>query len=138
MDSADAQRAIHSRVAYNWTETPLCYANDGYQPPSTINEWVRVTVAQGTASASAIGRAIVGGPGAVRHPGNIIVQIFVRPDTGTTRAKELAALVTQIFQHETFDGVRCFETSVITVGEFRGWWQTNVTTAFFFDERKAA
>lgn len=139
MDYADCIRAVISRMSSLYVETPIAFGNDEFEP-GAIDEYVRVWVRFGTADNVALGAGIVNGPGAVRHPGNIITQIFVRPKQGEVRAAEIGAHISQILTNEHFDGVRCYETSLIFASERTpdGWYQANATTVFDFDERKAA
>lgn len=146
MDSSEAQQLVHERFLVNWYQTPLCFDNDGYDPVADtawpelpVNEWIRVTVLEGSATNAFLGGAIPDGPGAVLHSGNINIQIFVRLNTGSTRAKKLAADVAKLIQNTPFDGIRCYETSVIISGDDgAGWYQINAITVFEFYERKTS
>lgn len=138
MAFADIERAVVSRMRDNWIETPLAIDNDEYEPDGSVAAWVRLAVRHGSSINAALGAAIVAGPGMVRRPGQVIVQVFVRRKAGATRAQELADLVSDLFQNRTFSGVRCYETSSITVGERNGWFQLNAQTFFAFDEVIAA
>lgn len=140
MDWADAERAIIFRMQANWHETDLAIGNDEYEPTGVTEEFVRLWTRFGTANNAALGAAIVNGPGYIRHPGTIIVQLFVRPKTGTVRLSQLGAAVSCIFLNERFDGIRCYETSLIFASERTpdGWYQANATTFFEFEQRKTA
>lgn len=133
MAFADIERAILDRFAERWTDTTdFAYDNDRYEPSATTEEWVRLSIRNGSSINAALGGALV------RRPGVIIVQVFVKAKTGLVRAMELADAVGEIFENTTFDGVRCYETSAIDAGTRDGWRQVNATTVYIYDEVQAA
>lgn len=99
----------------------------------TLLLWVRLTIL----FADSI-QVSIGSPGAqrVRHPGQMIAQIFSKIGEGTGTARELADKIRAAFSRVTADGVTYRTPSIVKVQRDADgkWWQINVVCPFYSDE----
>lgn len=94
--------------------------------------WVRFSVRPGDAS------IVSSVPRVYRHPGSIIVQIFIPTGRGDNRAQEIAEAVAGSMRGVSVSGVRIRATSPpqFIGADDETWWQANVTASFEFDEQE--
>ena len=101
-------------------------SNHKFDPPGDTN-WVRLqTLPFGTDNID------VGGT-LQRTEGEIVVQCFAPANTGERSLLLMIDEVKSIFQNQNFEGVQCYATSTIKVGENGGWYQINANTPFQYD-----
>jgi hypothetical protein len=122
MSYLQEQLDVESFFQIAWTATPAVYEN-GLSLEE--NEWVRLTVLNGNSK-----QVTMGDDPAFRHYGLVVVQIFVRPNIGTGRARELADLVDAMFRNALIANLR-FQVPQIRRGPSSPeWYQLNVSTDF--------
>lgn len=113
--------------------TPVAWSNLDFSPPSALSSWVRFSVLPGEAF-----HATAGAPGKniIRHPGLIVVQVFVPFNSGSITAYDLADDVAGIFRNYHSGGIRCSAPWVTPVSPSagEGWFQVNVNIPFVRDE----
>jgi hypothetical protein len=126
MSFANERLAIEDRFIEYWRDTPVAWENVAFDTPNSA-AWVRFQVLNGSSGYRAIN-------GLKRHLGLIIVQVFVPKDTGTSKAREYADTVSQIFDSKKFSDVVCDVASVQTIGTDDIWHQVNVTVPYWRDE----
>ena len=100
------------------------------------DEWVRFTIKAGNAEVLEIGDP----KRYTRTIGVVIIQVFVRPDTGDGRARELCDTIEGIFRNAeasiTDGSIRFREPTSTEVGlaENEAYYQMNVTVPYYRDE----
>ena len=117
-------REIESRMAANWSATPIAYENVPFTPDN--DPWIRLTVVNG----AGLTLGVTGSTPAVRDSGLISVQVFVPEGTGSQQAKALVDLVLPIYEHTRFSGILAYTATINPAGTFDGWHQTNITIPF--------
>lgn len=107
----------------------IAWENVRYRPVQGI-PWVRLSIREGEAQIVSLD----GGDGRrFRHPGVVIVQVFVPANDGDGLAREIADSVAAIFRGKTIDCVRFRAPYVQVVGPEGAWFQLNVYCNFFYD-----
>jgi hypothetical protein len=129
----DARNAIESRMAANWSTTPIRYENVPFK--ETADPYVALFIRDGEGIQASLGQVALR-----RWPGLIVVQVFVLPDTGTKLAKTYAETIGAIFDRAEFavpngGSITCRIPSIAEVGVTNGWYQVNVTIPFIRDRQ---
>lgn len=109
------------------TTVDVVHGNQSYD--GTNEEWMRVSLKHVKSE-----RVTLGNNPLYRYWGICAVQIFVRPDTGEGRAREIADLVTPLLRDQNVQGVQFFVPEVVPVGEENSWYQVNVLTKFYRED----
>lgn len=127
-----AANAIRSRLSSMWSATPIGYKNAPHDPTDG-QAFLFLEVLNGEAS-----QASIGSPGArvFRHPGVIMVHVFVPMGIGEKLALEHADAVAAIFRAQSFDGVLCYAPSVgdgEPADDDGKWYRVTVSVPFHFD-----
>jgi hypothetical protein len=101
---AGAVAAIRSRLESNWTETPIRFQNEGFEPPADPETgapapWVFLEVLGNTSEVRTFGL-----PGSHEwlYLGHILVHVFVPVYSGVERAQQIASDVGEIFRGAEF------------------------------------
>ena len=126
---ADSDLGGGNYVSVYWPNT------DKDAPTDVSIEWVKIhPLDLGKGSHSGIGS----GTGRYTRVGFIIFQIFTEKGQGPYRANELAQIILDAYDGERTDnGVIFLDTEVVNVGvEEGGWFQTNITVQYEFDQFK--
>lgn len=128
----DERQAIEKRLGDNWATTPIKYENAPFK--ETQSPYVAVFVRRGEGLQASLGTVPLR-----RWPGLIIVQIFVKAQTGTQTALAYANTIGAIFERQEFSAgasglIRCRVASATIVGERHGWFQVNVTVPYHRDK----
>jgi len=130
MSYAQEQAYITSHFSNMWPAgVGVAYPNVKFDT-NNIDEWVRLNIVRGVAYQASMG----GDTNVYRHPGNVIVQVFVEPNSGAKRALELADTACAIWRGQQFDGLVFKAPVVIDLGIVAGWYQVNVSCPFYRDE----
>lgn len=129
MGFLSAQNAIEGLFHANWSHTVITHDGE-ILDVRNVSEWVRIAVREGKSNQASLG---VTNP-MFRYFGILFVQIFVRNNTGTGRARELADLVTPIFRSKIVNGIHYGVPEVSTVGPDEAWFQVNVSCEFYREE----
>lgn len=129
----DERAAIESRLATNWTTTPIKFENVPFK--ETMSPYVALVILVGEGLQVSLGTPVVR-----RWPGVIILQVFVPADTGTKLAKTYADTLAAVFERVQFSSgnsgtITCRIPSIEAVGIKNGWHQTNVTVPFKRDRQ---
>jgi hypothetical protein len=123
------QTALEEYLKLNFAGVELVYENMKSPAPELFDEWARIVVMFGDSK-----RMQIGGRG-YRHPGLLIVQVFIREGIGINRGVELADTVRGLLMDQVIAGVNLQVPSVIKVPVAdAGWHQLQVVTPFYFDE----
>lgn len=126
----NAQQLIEQKFNTAWNAaTPIAFDNVEFDPPATVDQWVRLNVLDEAAFVAGMG----GGVNLYRHPGIVIVQVFIRDGSGIREAKQLADTVAAIFRGANENGILYRAPYVETVGPNNGWFQVNVNIPFHWD-----
>lgn len=96
---------------------------------NTEDKFVRLSI-----DSTASQQIDVGGD-ADRFFGLITVGIFTKENIGTNLARKLVDELFSVYHRQTFDGIVCRETQVTTLGATDGYYQINLNTEFYRDER---
>lgn len=105
---------------------PVAHENAPFKPPS--NAWVRLSII----NAEAFQADMAAAP-RYRHPGVVIVQVFVPHGTGDGRARRLADQAAGVFRSRTIGNIVFRAASVLPQGSDGTWYQVNATAEFFRD-----
>lgn len=133
MSFEDTRKAIESRLASNWTTTPIRFENVPFT--ETAVPYVALFILDGEGKQISLGT-----PSLQRWAGLIVVQIFVPQDTGTKTARTYADAIGAIFDRQQFASgnsgtIRSRIPSIRRIGITHGWDQTNVTIPFIRDKQ---
>lgn len=132
MGFAAVEKDIVSRFQSNWgTTTRWTTDGDvGFDPPNNA-AWVRVSVRDGDSEQVSLGNTP-----RFRHYGTIIIQVFVRRDSGSRLAKTHADTISAYYRNSTFGTptIYCRAPYITNVGEREGWYQVNVNIPYQWDE----
>ena len=134
MSYADEERAIHERLAANWTTTPIKYGSAPFTEP-TATHWIAVWIQNIEARQIDLG---VSNP-LVRHDGQIVLQVFGPSASGVRALKQYADTLGAIFAGQQFSAgssgtIRCRRATVRTLDAKNGWAQVNVEIPFSRDK----
>lgn len=139
MGYAAGHNAIRTRFNTEWaggaySTVPVAWANAEFDPPSE-DEWVRVTIFDAEAFQVSIG-GVAGAGNTYRHPGIVVVNIFVPINVGDGLALAMADAVATIFRawQDATTKTRFLTPSVSRIGTDGNWFQINVTCPFERDE----
>ena len=134
MSFEDTRKAIEVRFKTAWgTTTPIRFENapaiDG------INPFVALTILDGEGEQISLGT-----PALRRWVGLIVIQIFVKADTGTQQARAYATQAGAVFDRAEFSSgnsgtIRSRIPSVRAIGVRDGWYQLNVSVPFIRDRQ---
>lgn len=111
---------------------PVQFENVEFKRPAN-DEWVRLSIVNGDTARRCIG------PGAKRrNVGIVYVNIFVKANSGTKRAREIADKVATIMQEKTLasgsDWIETLDTSIQPLGTMDNLYQISVRTPYQRDE----
>lgn len=96
---------------------------------SKTEKFIRLTI-----NSTASQQIDVGGD-SDRYFGLITVSVFTKENKGTNLARKIADDVFPIFHRQSFGNILCRETQVEVIGAIDGWFQINLNTEFYRDER---
>ena len=116
--------------------TEIAYENDGFDPDEAfdstdphLDQWVRITMAHTPGLGGAAGLGSV-----YRRFGTMIVQCFVRVNTGRLRANTQAEAVIKFFETRPVgSGIWFRNASPGEAGDDGAWYQINVSAEFIYD-----
>jgi hypothetical protein len=125
--------AIESRLATNWSTTPIRWDNVPF--PEQTSAYVVCDILDGEGNQISLGDTP-----RLRYVNLLILRLFVPEATGTATARTYADQLGAIFSRVTLplsDGgwLRCRVASPRTIGVRAGWHQTNITIPFFREEK---
>lgn len=127
--SFDAERqSIEDRFGSNWSATAVRYENVKFSTKEH-DEFVSLVYIPDDKKEKSLGTD----PVQFRSYGEIVVQIFVKPNSGAARALQLADLVADIWRAAKFDGITVMAPRVVKVGVNDGWYQVNVISPYYRD-----
>jgi hypothetical protein len=128
-DFETAANTIRQELADNITAYDIAWPNVSFTPPQSA-PWLRFQINEGNASTPAFGSGVV-----YRHPGNVIVQVFVPANEGDGRARSIADTVAAVYRGKRLTpGIRFFDAPYVnTVGRDGDWYQVNVICPFAYD-----
>lgn len=136
--TAAAERAAVGSLLSDWTATQISWPNRDFTPPSKA-AWLAVTIQSGDGAQLELGGDV---EVTHRHPGIVIVQVFVPANWGDKTALDLADQVAALFRRQRVDlyelvevkGSIVFRTpSVRAIGVDGAFFQVNVSIPFVRD-----
>jgi len=126
MSTTAELETLTEHFATQWAaETEIAWPNVEFDP-ANMDEWVRFTILHGDAEQKSAGGSV----NLHRSYGTLIIQIFVKPDSGAKRASQLVDLVSNIWRGLHLSNM-VFRTPYTTeMGVEDSWYQVNVSCAF--------
>lgn len=121
-----ARKTIQNMLNDSWTTTAKVMSMN--EVPPTSGDWVRLSILDGEAQRAAIHQA------RYRHPGLVVVQIFVEKDKGNGLAIQYGDSIASIFRGAAGGGITFRAATVREIGSAEGWFQVNVEIQFQRDE----
>ena len=135
--TAALEREAVGSILKNWTATQIAWPNRDFTPPQKAS-WINVTIQSGDAAQIELGEYATH-----RHPGIVVVQVFVPANWGDKTALDLADQIAALFRRQrvSFDdeqnqvwGTIVFRSpSVRTIGVDGAFFQVNVNIPFVRD-----
>lgn len=128
MSYASEQVMIETAIAYGVNERyPIQYGNTRFQPQAgTV--WARVTIIGGQSQDLAVNSSFR------RAPGVIDVAIFVPPDSGEVKLRDLADIVCEAIENVEIKSpphlVRTRGARLEVLGRRGDWYQANLTIPY--------
>ncbi len=127
--SFDTERqAFESRFDTNWSDTSIKWPNVKFTTKEH-DEYVAYNNVTDISKEKSMGSD----PVLYRYFGDIVIQIFVMPNSGAARALQLAELVSDIWRGALFSGITMMSTYTVTVGIVDGWYQLDVISPYYRD-----
>lgn len=128
---------ILARFKSVWTggDATIDHANVEFTRPAKTVAWARVRIRRATGSAF---QASMAGAGSrrFRHPGTIVVQLFVPEKEGLAEAETLGDTIADGFRGVAESGIVYQAPDVRDVGSTGdGWYQVNVEIPFYRDSQ---
>lgn len=122
--------SVTSTFEAQWAAlTPVAWPNVKFDPDE-YEEWVRLVVLNGDANQASMGNDV----NLHRFQGTVVVQIFVEPNSGAKRARELADTVCNMFRGKYVDNLLFRTPSQVVIGVVEGRYQINVNCPFHRDD----
>lgn len=119
-------QVLETRFGDNWTYTPIEWPNVKLST-AELTEYVAFDDVSDDKNESSIGSD----PVLYRTEGMVVVRIFVKPNSGATRAIQLADLVADIWRSASFSGYTMKAPRLVKRGVVDGWYQVNVISPYF-------
>ena len=119
--------ALETYISMNLTGSNLVFENQSQS--NTVQEWIRVNILNPDGNQISLGNNPY-----YRYIGLLIFQIFIKPNTGSGRAIEIADQITSLFRGQKISGMTFKPPVIDPVGESGGWYQLNVSTQFSREE----
>ena len=130
--TAAIEREAVGTILSGWSTTQISWPNRDFTPP-TKAAWIAVTISSGEASQIELGSS----KNTHRHPGLVIVQVFVPANWGDKTALDTADSVAALFRRQRLsytDGSIVFRTPTVRViGRDNAYFQVNVSVPFVRD-----
>lgn len=101
---------------------PTDYGDPGFITPD--GTWYRLTILHSPELRAEIGRA------AYQASGQIIIQIFTKPELDQKSRADLVDSVAAVYRNTTFNSIYSDEPSPLDLGVVNGWRQVNVSIPF--------
>lgn len=121
------RESVETRLADNYSTTPVAYANVPFTPP-TAQPWVRLTINTGLGAVA--GHSGDGFGLTIFDLGLVSVQVFTPDGEGTKNNWEIVDEIIPIYENTRFDGILVNAATVNQAGTNNGWYQTNITLPF--------
>lgn len=134
MSFEDERRAIEGRFEEKWAnQTKVRWENLEWNEPKEDSSWVSLTIVNVDANQIDLRETALH-----RFDGLIIIQVFVKKDTGTSEMRKRLDTAASIFRRAQFSKgnsgiIKCRSPFYQRVGESGGWNQTNLTVPFIRD-----
>lgn len=128
MSFSEERKAIEERFQDNWSETAIRYPNTSFSTKDRV-EFVSIQHIPDDKKEQSLGTD----PVLLRSYGDIVVQIFVKPNSGAARALQLADLVADLWRSARFDGITVKAPRISIVGIVEGWYQVDVISPYYRD-----
>jgi len=130
--TAAVEREAVGTILSAWTATQIAWPNRKFDPPTKAS-WIQVSIQSGDAAQIELGASKV----VHRHPGIVLVQVFVPTDWGDKTALDLGDSVAALFRRQRMsytDGSIVFRSPVVrSIGVDGALYQVNVSIPFVRD-----
>lgn len=133
----EERRAIETRFNNSFDNTliPVQYDNVSFlkkgsaviQDSTDTDEWVRLSILGADSNQIDVGN------NRTRFTGLIIVNVFVRENTGSQSARKIADSLFGVFNGKQFEGIQCQATSINQTPPNNGWFQLTMETDYYWD-----
>jgi len=116
---------VETEIQANWNETHVVYENEELK---YADEYIRPAIIYGESN-----QVTLGPSGTHRRLGVLVIQIFVKENTGTRRIKFLADTLTPLFKSVKLGIIQFESPTLIRVGQNNGYYQENFQVPFYVD-----
>lgn len=107
----------------------IAWDNVEFSIPEDKSSWVRMSVQNN------ISNYVSFGPNRrTRRSGIIFIQIFVPENSETLIVSQLTDDIVEVFETKLLNGVIFESPDVREIGVSNGWFQTNISVSFYFDD----
>jgi len=117
-----ARKTIQALLDDNWDTTKKVMSMNELPPES--GNWVRLNISSAESFRAAVKQKFY------RHPGLVVVQVFVEKDKGNGLAVQYGDSIASIFRGATGGGILFRAATVREIGPTEGWYQVNVEIPF--------
>lgn len=127
MSYLSEKTTIESYFADNWNKAKIVYENDIVDIKDS--EWVRLSILNGKAQQVTLGCTNYDR----RNYGVLVLQVFVKINTGSGRALELADSIADLFENKRVSNIqfKMPQVSKVPMDEDSYWYQVNVSIDFY-------
>lgn len=122
MSFSQIELDIRNRWNVQGFSAPTDYGDPAFSKPD--GTWYRLNVLHSPELRAEIGRA------AYEASGQIIIQIFTKPDLDNKARADLIDSAAAVYRGVTFSGIYADEPAPLDLGVVNGWRQVNVSIPF--------
>lgn len=120
--------SLEQFITENIPGLTIVYENDTLTDP-TVQEWIKIHFMDG------IGKQIsLGDNPYFRYSGVLNIMIFVKPDTGSGRAAQIADIITPLIRSKRISGTLFQVPYPQKIGVREEWYQVNLLTNYQREE----
>lgn len=131
---AQFRDAVRTAFGAHWTGAGETFSNVAWDnldfDPSELDDYVFVSLAHAAGELASLG---AGSTIQVRRTTVFAAQIFVRHNTGQTRADELAEIILDFLESAKITGIRFRDIGLTEAGRVQEWFQLNVNAQVDYD-----
>lgn len=131
MSYEQARKDIQDHISDNFTylsSDKIAWDNVEYNPKPNEN-WIRVSIQNNISEQVSFGPTV-----RIRRSGIVLIQIFVLKNNTTLEVNKITDALVNVFEVKNCPGVTFFSPRVNEIGISEGWFQTNISVPFYFDD----
>lgn len=138
--SAQIRETVYETLVIAWNaaygapplEVKIALDNETFIPPPGFNKpWARAVIRQIKSAQETLGAK---GNRRFKRDCDLVVQIFLVPDTGTKLADQFVQTIRDTFEGNSLNGANFNQVSMREIGNLGAWFQANITASFWFEE----